>query len=59
MSGENLRNAVRWLSAERQARPDEPLAKLVDEAAFRFDLSPTEQETLIRTFTSGSPPPAE
>ena len=59
MSGENIRKAIRWLSAERQNRPDESLVKLVDEAAFRFDLSPSEQETLLRTFASGSPPPAE
>ena len=59
MSGENLRKAIRWLSSARQSRPEESLAKLVDEAAFRFDLSPSEQETLLRTFTSGNPPPAE
>lgn len=50
--GEKLRRAVQWISEERQARPDEKLAKLVDEAALRFDLSPADEEYLLRTFAS-------
>jgi len=48
--GENLRRAVKWISDERQARPDAKLAKLLDEAGLRFDLSPAEQEWLATTF---------
>lgn len=51
-TGENLRRAVKWISEQRQERPDEKLSKLVDEAALRFDLSPADQEFLIQTFTA-------
>jgi hypothetical protein len=48
--GESLRQAVKWISDQRQARPDANLAKLLDEAGLRFDLSPAEQEWLAATF---------
>jgi hypothetical protein len=48
--GESLRQAVKWISEERQARPDAKLVKLLDEAGLRFDLSPAEQEWLAATF---------
>ena len=51
-TGENLRRAVKWISEQRQERPDEKLSKLVDEAALRFDLSPADQEFLLQTFTA-------
>lgn len=41
--GENLRRAVRWLSDER--RHD---AAAIEEASRRFDLSPLEEEFLLR-----------
>lgn len=49
-----MRRAVKWISEQRQERPDEKLSKLVDEAAIRFDLSPKDQEFLVQTFTAGS-----
>ena len=48
--GEALRNAVQWISEQRQERPDTKILQLVDDAALRFDLSPADQETLIKTF---------
>lgn len=48
--GEALRNAVSWISEQRQERPETKTLQLVDEAALRFDLSPADQETLIKTF---------
>jgi len=41
--GEALRRAIRWLSDER--RHD---ARAIDEAARRFDLTPAEEEFLLR-----------
>jgi hypothetical protein len=41
--GEALRRAIRWLSDER--RHD---AQAIDEAARRFDLTPAEEEFLLR-----------
>lgn len=53
-SGENLRRAVKWISERRQDDPPLPMAKLLDEAALRYDLSPVDQEWLVKTFASGS-----
>lgn len=46
--GEDLRNAVRWISEERTANPDADLVKLVSEACKRFDLPPNDCEFLSR-----------
>lgn len=45
--GEQLRRAVRWLS--EQGRHD---AAAVEDAAQRFDLTPLEEEFLLRHFTT-------
>jgi hypothetical protein len=52
--GEQLRRAVRWISEERQEKKDANLAKLIDEACVKFDLSPTDSEFLIRFFAAKS-----
>jgi hypothetical protein len=44
--GESLRNAIRWISARRLENPKAPAAKLIEEAALRFDLSPRDVEFL-------------
>ncbi|HTP49321.1 MAG TPA: hypothetical protein VMK42_01375 [Anaeromyxobacteraceae bacterium] len=46
--GESLRRALRWLSDRRQEDPRAPRAKLISDAAERFDLSPVEEEFLLR-----------
>lgn len=43
--GENLRRAVRWLSENPP-----PTQERVNEAAIRFDLTPLEEEFLLREF---------
>lgn len=48
--GEQLRKAVRWISEERQSREDANLAKLINEACIKFDLSPADTEFLLRFF---------
>jgi hypothetical protein len=52
--GEQLRRAVRWISEERQEKKDANIAKLIDEACVKFDLSPTDAEFLIRFFAEKS-----
>lgn len=47
--GDALRKAVQWISEQRRLRPGEAIARLVDEAALRFDLSPADQDSLLRT----------
>jgi hypothetical protein len=48
--GEQLRKAVRWISEERQIKEDANLAKLINEACIKFDLSPADTEFLTRFF---------
>lgn len=54
--GEAIRRAVRWISDQRQSDPGGKLAKLVDEASQRFDLSPLETDFLWRALAN---PPSE
>ena len=46
--GEKLKQAVQWISEKRKEKPDINLIKLVDDASFRFDLSPKDSEFLLR-----------
>jgi len=48
--GEDLRRAIKWISAHREEKRDAPLRKLVDDAVFKFDLSPVDAEFLIGFF---------
>jgi len=45
---ENLRKAVKWISDERQYGPDKKTSKLIEEACFKFNLSPVDAEYLMR-----------
>jgi len=46
--GEDIRNAVKWISEERELAPEKKISELIQEAALRFDLPPNEEESLIR-----------
>jgi hypothetical protein len=48
--GEDLRRAVRWVSGGLQDSPDQPVQTLVEEAIFKFDLSPKDAEFLTTFF---------
>jgi hypothetical protein len=48
--GEDLRRAVKWISGNLQEYPDRPVQTLVQEAIFKFDLSPRDAEFLIGFF---------
>lgn len=45
--GEDLRRAVKWISGNLQTDPDQKVQLLVQEAIFKFDLSPKDAEFLI------------
>jgi len=49
--GEDLRRAIRWISDERHYNVDANLAKLIEDACLRFDLSPKDAEFLMRFFS--------
>ncbi|MDO3379242.1 hypothetical protein [Geoalkalibacter halelectricus] len=48
--GEELRRAVKWMSDHMEQQSDTPLHKLVDEAVFKFDLSPKDADFLIEFY---------
>ena len=48
--GEDLRRAVKWVSAQLQENPDQSIHKFVHEAVFKFDLSPKDGEFLSRFY---------
>jgi hypothetical protein len=48
--GEDLRRAVKWISGNLQGEPGRPVQPLVQEAIFKFDLSPKDGEFLISFF---------
>ena len=48
--GEELRRAVKWVSANLQEDPTQSLAPLISEAIFKFNLSPKDSEHLIEFY---------
>jgi hypothetical protein len=48
--GDDVRKAVKWVSGNIQEYPDQPLNKFVQEAIFRFNLSPKDSEFLMRFY---------
>ena len=49
--GEKLRQAVRWISEERQENENKSIQRLIEEASSRFNLSPKDEE-FLRSFYS-------
>ena len=48
--GEELRRAIRSISERLQDQPDRPWQPLVEEAIFKFDLSPRDADLLLDFF---------
>ncbi len=51
--GEALRGALRWLDERAREEPGADRMKLVGEAALRFDLSPADEDFLLRNWVRG------
>jgi hypothetical protein len=49
--GEDIRRAVKWVSGHLQEDSGRPVQPLVQEAIFKFDLSPRDAEFLIGFFS--------
>lgn len=47
--GEELRKAVKWISEERKYNPGTTIKTLIEDASVRFNLSPREEDFLLRT----------
>ena len=43
-----IKAAVRWIEKQLQDRPDADRVTLVDEASRRFDLTPLDEDFLVR-----------
>ena len=52
--GENVRQAIKWISAERQENPSKKTMTLIEEAGMRFNLSPKEQQFLVSFYEEKS-----
>ncbi|MDD5286826.1 MAG: hypothetical protein PHD54_13300 [Desulfuromonadaceae bacterium] len=50
--GEELRRAIKWISGNLQQNPGKPVHPLVQEAIFKFDISPRDAEFLIRFYSN-------
>jgi hypothetical protein len=48
--GEGLRRALRWLDERVREEPGASRGKLVGEAAARFDLTPLDEDFLLRNW---------
>ena len=48
--GEGLRRALRWLDDQVKGDPNANRGKLVGEASVRFDLTPMEEDFLLRNW---------
>ncbi|MBW1667159.1 MAG: hypothetical protein JRI79_01665 [Deltaproteobacteria bacterium] len=51
--GEKIRQAVKWISAERLENEKKPIKELIQDAALRFNLSPMEEEYLVSFYAEG------
>ena len=52
--GEDIRQAVKWVSQCKEDQQDKNLKKLVEEACLKFDLSPQKAEFLYNFFLEKS-----
>ena len=55
--GEDLRRAVKWVSGNLRQDPGQPVQPLVQQAIFKFDLSPRDAEFLIRFYSQNKEEP--
>jgi len=55
--GEDLRRAIKWVSTHLLEDPDQKLSPLVQEAIFKFDISPIDAEFLINFYRKKPPEP--
>ena len=53
--GEEIRKAFKWISEERKYNPEGKLAKLIEEACLKFDLSPIDAEYLLKMLKHQTP----
>jgi hypothetical protein len=45
--GEEVQRAIKWISANLDENPNQPKSKLIEQAVFKFDLSPKDADFLL------------
>ena len=48
--GENVKKAVKWISANIEENKTQSMQQLIEKSVFKFDLSPNETEFLFGLF---------
>jgi len=48
--GDDVRNAIKWVSENLEENAGQPVSKLVEKAVFKYDLSPADSEFLMNFF---------
>jgi len=48
--GERIRQAVKFISAERMEDDKKPMRKLIQEASLKYNLSPKEEQDLVNFY---------
>jgi hypothetical protein len=48
--GENIKKAIKWISASLEEKDNQPLPVLIEKALFKFDLSPKDADFLTGFF---------
>ena len=54
-AGDDIRRAVKWISENLETDADRGRTKLIEEAIFKFDLSPLDAEFLLNFFCKKAP----
>jgi len=49
--GEDLRRAIKWIAGNLQDNPYHPVMPLINEAVFKYDLSPRDADFLISFYS--------
>ncbi len=47
---DDVQRAIKWISQCIEEKPDQPIPKLIEQAVFKFDLSPVDSEFLMGFF---------
>jgi len=43
---QGVKRAIEWISVQRKVEPHKPLTRLIDEAVFKFNLTPKDSQFL-------------
>ncbi|MDD5169694.1 MAG: hypothetical protein PHN75_12810 [Syntrophales bacterium] len=48
--GDEIRNAIKWISMNLEENANQSINKLIEKAALKYDLSPADSEFLMNFF---------